>query len=42
MYCQSLISYLVKGTDRRKGDIYPNAQWGYGTLNVLKMFENMT
>ncbi|MBN1074196.1 peptidase S8 [Clostridium botulinum] len=42
MYCQSLISYLLKGTDRRKWDMYPNAQWGYGTLNVLKMFENMT
>ena len=41
MYAQTVKSYLAKGTTRRSGDIYPNPQWGYGILNILKMFQNI-
>lgn len=42
IYSQSIKTYLSRGTNKRIGDIYPNPQWGYGMINVLKMFENMT
>jgi subtilisin family serine protease len=42
MYVQTIKAYIERGTDTRKGDIYPNPQWGYGILNVLKIFENIT
>lgn len=41
IYAQTAKSYLAKGTMRRSGDIYPNPQWGYGILDVLKMFQNI-
>lgn len=41
IYSQTVKAYLEKGTFQREGDIYPNAQWGYGILDVLKMFQNM-
>ena len=41
MYSQTVKAYLAKGTFQRPGDIYPNARWGYGILDVLKMFKNM-
>ncbi|GAA0076450.1 hypothetical protein UT300005_08280 [Clostridium sp. CTA-5] len=42
MYSQSIKTFLARGTSKRIGDIYPNQQWGYGILNILTMFENMT
>ena len=41
MYSQTIATYLSRGTIKRAGDIYPNAQWGYGILNILTMFQNM-
>ncbi|MDS0528281.1 S8 family peptidase [Clostridium sp. SHJSY1] len=41
IYSQTVKAYLAKGTFQREGDIYPNAQWGYGILDVFKMFQNM-
>lgn len=42
MHSQTIRSYLSRGTTKRKGDIYPNPQWGYGILSILKLFENIT
>lgn len=42
MYSQTLVTYLSRGTIKRAGDVYPNPQWGYGILNILAMFQNMT
>ena len=41
MYAQTVKAYLAKGTTRRIGDVYPNPRWGYGILNILKMFQNI-
>ncbi len=42
LYSQSLRYYLTGGTRKRSGDIYPNPQWGYGILDMIKVFRNMT
>lgn len=41
MYSQTLKSYMLRGTYRRKNDIYPNIEWGYGILNLLGIFTNL-
>lgn len=41
MYAESLITFLVRGAGKRRGDIYPNAEWGYGTLDVFKIFSTI-
>lgn len=41
MYSESIRTFLHRGTMKRSGDIYPNAEWGYGMLNILLMFQNM-
>ncbi|AWK51087.1 peptidase S8 [Clostridium beijerinckii] len=42
MYSQTIKAYIAKGAVQRSGDVYPNPQWGYGILNIFKMFQNMT
>lgn len=42
IYSQTLKAYLAKGAIARSGDIVPNPYWGYGILNVPRIFENMT
>ncbi|EHJ00115.1 peptidase S8 and S53 subtilisin kexin sedolisin [Clostridium sp. DL-VIII] len=42
MYAETLKAYLAKGGVARSGDLIPNPYWGYGMLNVPKIFENMT
>ena len=32
---------LVLGTEKRPNDLYPNREWGYGTLNVYNAFETI-
>lgn len=32
-------SYLIKGCTRRPSIEYPNYQWGYGELNLLRSFQ---
>lgn len=42
LYTQTLKTYLARGVNERSGDIYPNPQWGFGMLNVLRLFDNIT
>lgn len=46
MYSTEIRTYLIRGTTMRVGDIYPNEEWGYGTLNMKGVFdairENLT
>lgn len=41
LYSQTIKAYIARGAVQRSGDVYPNPQWGYGILNILKMFQNM-
>lgn len=41
MSTQSIKTFIARGTQKRKGDIYPNAQWGYGILNLYDIFSNI-
>ena len=34
--------YMLLGTVRRPGDVYPNNQWGYGLLNIPEIFRNLS
>ncbi|NFR88464.1 peptidase S8, partial [Clostridium botulinum] len=42
MYSQTMKTYLTRGTRKRPGDTYPNPEWGFGILDVLGIFSNMT
>lgn len=42
MYAQTIKAYLARGALARSGDIVPNPFWGYGIINVPKIFESMT
>lgn len=42
MYSKTIKTYLARSVIARGGDYYPNAQWGYGILNILNMFQNLT
>ncbi|MDR1541477.1 MAG: S8 family peptidase [Clostridiales bacterium] len=35
-------AYLIRGADKDPGISYPNEQWGYGRLNLLSAFQNLT
>ena len=39
IYPIEIRSYLIRGTNMRVGDKYPNEQWGYGTINMKKVFD---
>jgi len=41
LYSTKIMTYLIRGTDKRKGDIYPNREWGYGILDLNGVFKNM-
>lgn len=41
IYSETIRTYLQRGTVKRSGDNYPNAEWGYGMLNILLMFQNI-
>lgn len=41
LYSQKLKTYLIRGTSKRPGEVYPNPQWGYGTLNLEGVFNNI-
>ena len=34
-------NHLIRGARRRQNIVYPNRDWGYGILDILKVFENM-
>lgn len=42
IHAQTIKAYIARGTAQRSGDVYPNTEWGYGVLDVLKLFENIT
>lgn len=41
LYVAKLQTYLIRGVNTRKGDIYPNEEWGYGTINMIKVFDSL-
>lgn len=41
MFASKVKTYLIRGTDKRPGDVYPNPQWGYGMLNIKGSFDNI-
>ena len=41
LYAPKLTAYLIRGTSKRPGDIYPNREWGYGMLNLEGVFESV-
>ncbi|MPQ45089.1 S8 family peptidase [Clostridium tarantellae] len=41
LYSPKVKSYLIRGANRRIGEPYPNAQSGYGFLNIVKTFDNI-
>lgn len=34
-------NYLIRGARRRQNIVYPNRDWGYGILDIFRVFENM-
>ena len=41
LYPPKINTLLISGTRTRPGDIYPNPSWGYGILDLNKVFENL-
>ncbi|SFD40578.1 S8 family peptidase [Clostridium uliginosum] len=41
MYSIKLKTYLIRGTSKREGDEYPNPLWGYGSINMKGVFDNI-
>lgn len=41
LYTPKVRSYLIRGTQKRPGDIYPNREFGYGILDLNGVFENI-
>ncbi|WP_175560021.1 S8 family peptidase [Clostridium uliginosum] len=41
LYATKVKTYLIAGTSKREGDIYPNPQWGYGMVNIKGVFDNI-
>lgn len=39
MYASKVKTYLIRGTNKRAGDVYPNPNWGYGMLDFRMAFE---
>jgi len=39
LYGPTVSSYFIRGANQRSGDIYPNREWGYGTLDMLGSLE---
>lgn len=37
----SAAAYLITGTEKREGEVYPNNIWGFGSLNLYNSFENL-
>lgn len=39
LYGEKLKAYLIRGTQKRPGDVYPNPEWGYGILDLEGVFQ---
>lgn len=35
------IAFFIRGASRKPGVVYPNREWGYGTLDVYQVFERI-
>ncbi|WP_367303034.1 S8 family serine peptidase [Clostridium baratii] len=40
MYSVKMRTYIIRGTEKREGEIYPNREWGYGILSLRGIFES--
>ncbi|MEG2739805.1 S8 family peptidase [Clostridium sp.] len=40
MYSVKMRTYIIRGTEKREGEVYPNREWGYGMLSLRGIFEN--
>ena len=34
-------TFFIRGADRRPDLVYPNREWGFGTLNVYQIFDRL-
>jgi len=41
LYPPKINTFLIAGTRKRPGDIYPNPVWGYGMLDLIAVFQNI-
>ncbi|MDU1348546.1 S8 family peptidase [uncultured Clostridium sp.] len=41
LYAPSVTTYLISGAKGRTGEMYPNPIWGYGMLDLIKVFQNV-
>ncbi|SFB15493.1 S8 family serine peptidase [Clostridium frigidicarnis] len=41
LYAPKLKTYLIRGTNKRPGDVYPNREWGYGMLSLEGVFQSI-
>lgn len=41
LYATEIRTYLIRGTNMRVGDIYPNEQWGYGAIDMKGVFDSI-
>jgi len=41
LYTTKVGIYLIRGTIRTEGIVYPNPQWGYGILNIEELFKSL-
>lgn len=39
MYVEEIRNYLIRGTRKRPGDVYPNPEWGFGILDLAGAFD---
>ncbi|MBC2395647.1 MULTISPECIES: S8 family peptidase [Clostridium] len=41
LYSTKIKTYLIRGANRREGEVYPNRETGYGLLDLSGVFERM-
>nr|WP_272507447.1 S8 family peptidase [Clostridium aestuarii] len=41
LYSTKVKTYLIRGARQRKGDMYPNRNWGYGLLDLEGVFKEI-
>ena len=41
IYIQEITSYIIRGARMRKGDNYPNDEWGYGIIDFEGIIKSL-
>ena len=41
IYAPKIRTYLIRGASKRKGDVYPNEEWGYGKLDLYGVYDSI-